>query len=196
MSAPRDGARLRETFREAIDIHDVPSVVRFPKGAVVKDIDALDRIDGIDVLYQDKNWDVLLVSVGALANLALDVAVQVGREGIGVTVIDPRWVKPLPESLVAMATAYQSVVVIENGIRHGGIASTISEIFRDAGLSIPIHSIGVPLEFIEHSKPAEILQDLGMNVQDLSRSIVEWHSCLKEEMQHHEDESVSRRPLH
>jgi 1-deoxy-D-xylulose-5-phosphate synthase len=113
-----------------------------------------------------------------------------------VTVIDPSWVKPLPESLVAMAAAYRSVVVIENGIRHGGIASTISEIFRDAGMSIPIHSIGVPLEFIEHSKPAEILQDLGMDVQELSRSIVEWHSCLKEEMQPHVDESVFRRPLH
>jgi 1-deoxy-D-xylulose-5-phosphate synthase len=196
VAAPRDGARLRETFREAIDIHDAPSVVRFPKGAVVKDIDALDRLDGIDVLYQDTNLDVLLVSVGALANLAIDVAVQVGREGIGVTVIDPRWVKPLPESLVAMAAAYRSVVVIENGIRHGGIASTISELFRDASLSIPIHSIGVPLEFIEHSKPAEIFQDLGMNVPDLSRSIVEWHSSLKEEMQPHEDESVFRRPLH
>jgi 1-deoxy-D-xylulose-5-phosphate synthase len=196
VAAPRDGARLRETFREAINIHDAPSVVRFPKGAVVKDIDALDRIDGIDVLYQDKNSDVLLVSIGALANLALDVAVQVGREGIGVTVIDPRWVKPLPESLVSMAARYRSVVVIENGIRHGGIASTISELFRDASLSIPIHSIGVPLEFIEHSKPAEIFQDLGMNVPDLSRSIVEWHSSLKEEMQPHEDESVFRRPLH
>lgn len=195
VAAPRDGARLRETFREAIDIHDAPSVVRFPKGAVVKDIDALERIDGIDVLYQDKNSDVLLVSVGALANLALDVAVQVGREGIGMTVIDPRWVKPLPKSLLTMARGYRSVVVIENGIRHGGIASTISEEFRDAGLSIPIHSIGVPLEFIEHSKPAEILQDLGINVQDLSRSIVEWHSS-KEEMQPHEDESVFRRPLH
>jgi 1-deoxy-D-xylulose-5-phosphate synthase len=196
VAAPRDGARLRETFREAINIHDAPSVVRFPKGAVVKDIDALDRIDGIDVLYQDKNSDVLLVSIGALANLALDVAVQVGREGIGVTVIDPRWVKPLPESLVSMAARYRSVVVIENGIRHGGIASTISELFRDASLSIPIHSIGVPLEFIEHSKPAEIFQDIGMNVPDLSRSIVEWHSSLKEEMQPHEDESVFRRPLH
>jgi 1-deoxy-D-xylulose-5-phosphate synthase len=196
VAAPRDGARLRETFREAINIHDAPSVVRFPKGAVVKDIDALDRIDGIDVLYQDKNSDVLLVSIGALANLALDVAVQVGREGIGVTVIDPRWVKPLPESLVSMAARYRSVVVIENGIRHAGIASTISELFRDASLSIPIHSIGVPLEFIEHSKPAEIFQDLGMNVPDLSRSIVEWHSSLKEEMQPHEDESVFRRPLH
>lgn len=196
VAAPRDGARLRETFREAIDIHDAPSVVRFPKGAVVKDIEALERIEGIDVLYQDKNRDVLLISVGALANLALDVAVQVGREGIGVTVVDPRWVKPLSATLLAMAQAYRSVVVIENGIRHGGIASSLSELFRDAGVSTPIHSIGVPLEFIEHSKPAEILQDLGITVPDISRSIVEWHSLLKEEMQPHEDESAFRRPLH
>lgn len=196
VAAPRDGARLRETFREAIDIHDAPSVVRFPKGAVVKDIEALERIEGIDVLYQDKNRDVLLISVGALANLALDVAVQVGREGIGVTVVDPRWVKPLSPTLLAMAIAYRSVVVIENGIRHAGIASSLSEMFRDAGVSTPIHSIGVPLEFIEHSKPAEIFQDLGITVPDISRSIVESHSRLKEEMQPREDESAFRRPLH
>ncbi len=196
VAAPRDGARLRETFREAIDIHDAPSVVRFPKGAVAKDIEALERIEGIDVLYQDKNRDVLLISVGALANLALDVAVQVGREGIGVTVVDPRWVKPLSPTLLAMALAYRSVVVIENGIRHGGIASSLSEMFRDAGVATPIHSIGVPLEFIEHSKPTEIFQDLGITVPDISRSIVEWHSLLKEEMQPHEDESAFRRPLH
>jgi 1-deoxy-D-xylulose-5-phosphate synthase len=196
VAAPRDGARLRETFREAIDIHDAPSVVRFPKGAVVKDIEALERIEGIDILYQDKSRDVLIVSVGALANLALDVAVQVGREGIGITVVDPRWVKPLSPTLMAMALAYRNVVVIENGIRHGGIASSLSEMFRDAGVSTPIHSIGVPLEFIEHSKPAEILQDLGITVPDISRSIVEWHSLLKEEMQPHEDESAFRRPLH
>ena len=196
VAAPRDGARLRETFREAIDIHDAPSVVRFPKGAVVEDIEAIERIEGIDVLYQDKNRDALLVSVGALANLSMDVAVQVGREGIGMTVVDPRWVKPLSPVLTAMAAGFKSVVVIENGIRHGGIASTLSEAFRDAGLNIPIHSLGVPLEFIEHSKPAEILQDLGITVQDISRSIVEWHSSAREEMQPHEGESVFRRPLH
>lgn len=202
VAAPRDGSRLRETFREAIDIQDAPSVVRFPKGPVVKDIEALERIEGIDVLYQDKSRDVLLISIGALANLALDVAVQVGREGIGVTVIDPRWVKPLSPTLMAMALAYRSVVVLENGIRHGGIASSLSEMFRDAGVSTPIHSIGVPLEFIEHSKPAEILQDLGITVPDISRSIVEWHSRqpssngLGEETQLPEDESAFRRPLH
>lgn len=196
VAAPRDGARLRETLREAVDIHDAPSMVRFPKGAVVKDIPAIERRDGIDILHVHASPDVLFVSVGALANLALDVAVQVSREGIGVTVVDPRWVKPIPASLVAMAQNYKSVVVVEDGIRHGGIASTLSELFRDAGISLPIHSIGVPLAFIEHSKRAEIMQDLGIDVPDISRSIVEWHSNFKAEMRPLGDESAFRRPLH
>ena len=124
--------------------------------------------------------------------MAVEAASQAYREGVGVTVIDPRWVKPLPQSLVTMAQRYKSVVVIEDGIRHGGIASTVSELFRDAGLQVPIHSVGVPLEFLEHSKRDEVLQDLGITVQNVTRSIVEWSSTLKEEMQFQADENASR----
>ena len=98
-----------------------------------------------------------------------------------------------------MAQRYKSVVVIEDGIKHGGIASTISEMFRDAGLTVPVHSIGVPLAFIEHSKRAEVLQDLGITVQNITRSLVTWSSSdlnVKEEMQLPQDESVNRKPLH
>jgi 1-deoxy-D-xylulose-5-phosphate synthase len=127
-----------------------------------------------------------------MASMAVEAASQVYREGVGVTVVDPRWVKPLPQSLVTMAQRYKSVVVIEDGIRHGGIASTVSELFRDAGLQVPIHSIGVPLEFLEHSKRDEVMQDLGITVQNIARSIVEWSSSLKEEMQFPVDENASR----
>jgi 1-deoxy-D-xylulose-5-phosphate synthase len=48
--------------------------------------------------------------------------------------------------------------------------------FRDARLEVPVHSIGVPLEFIEHSKRAEILEDLGITAQQIAREIVEWSS--------------------
>ncbi len=193
VGAPRDGTRLKELLREAVEISDAPTLIRFPKGAVVADIPAFERRDGIDVLYRGESADVLLVSIGALANLAVEAASQAYREGVGVTVIDPRWVKPLPESLITMARRYKSVVVIEDGIRHGGIASTISEMFRDASLEVPIHSIGVPLEFIEHSKRAEILSDLGITTQHILRSIVEWSSSLKEEMQFLEHENVDRK---
>ena len=191
VAAPRDGARLRETLRESLDINDAPTMVRFPKGAVQADIPAFERRDGIDVLYRGESADVLLVSVGALAAIAVEAASQAYREGVGVTVIDPRWVKPLPASLITMAQRYKSVVVLEDGIKHGGIASSISELFREAGLNIAIHSIGIPLEFIEHSKRAEILEDLGITARKISRDIVEWNST-SEEMQFPAHENVDR----
>jgi 1-deoxy-D-xylulose-5-phosphate synthase len=193
VAAPRDGARLKELLREAVAINDAPSMVRFPKGAVQEDIPAFERRDGIDVLYRGESADVLMISVGAMAAIAVEAASSAYREGVGVTVIDPRWVKPLPESLVRMAERYKSVVVLEDGIRHAGIGSAISEMFRDAGVLIPLHSIGVPLEFIEHSKRGEILSDIGITAQNISRSVVEWSSTLKEEMQLPSDENADRK---
>ena len=201
VAAPRDGARLREVLAEALLINDAPSMLRFPKGAIVADIPAFERRDGIDVLYRGESADVLLISVGAMAAMAVEAASQAYREGVGVTVIDPRWVKPLPQSLVTMATRYKSVVVLEDGIRHGGIASTISEMFRDAGLQVPIHSIGVPLTFFEHAKRAEILSELGITAQAISLNIVEWSASLKDgylsttEMQRPLDENADPRRL-
>ena len=201
VAAPRDAARLRETLREAVAISDAPSMVRYPKGAVQIDIPAFERRDGIDVLYRGESADVLLVSIGSMAAIAVEAASMAYREGVGVTVIDPRWVKPLPTSLITMSQRYKSVVVLEDGIKHGGIASSISEMFRESGLSAPIHSIGVPLEFIEHSKRSEILNDLGITAQNISRSIVEWNSAntstgantIMEEMQSPARENVDRK---
>ena len=192
VAAPRDGARLRETLREALEINDAPSMVRFPKGSVQADIPAFERREGIDVLYRGESADVLCISIGAMASIAVEAASQAYREGVGVTVIDPRWVKPLPQSLISMAERYKSVVVIEDGIKHAGIASSISELFREAGVQVPLHSIGVPLQFIEHSKRAEILEDLGITAQKISRDIVEWSSTV-EEMQFPAHENADRK---
>jgi 1-deoxy-D-xylulose-5-phosphate synthase len=193
VAAPRDAARLRETLREAVAINDAPTAVRFPKGAVQGDIPAFERRDGVDVLYRGESADVLLISIGSMASIAVEAASQAYREGVGVTVIDPRWVKPLPASLISMVDRYKSVVVLEDGIKHGGISSAISEQCREAGLNIAIHSIGVPLEFIEHSKRSEILEDLGITAQKISRDIVEWNSTV-EEMQFPERENADRKP--
>ncbi len=200
VAAPRDGQQLRETLREAIDISDAPSLIRFPKGAVNPDIPAFERRDGVDVLYRGESADILLVSIGAFAAIAVEAAAQAYREGVGVTVIDPRWVKPLPKSLVTMAQRYKSVVVLEDGIKHGGIASTISELFRESQLNVPVHSIGVPLTFLEHGKRIEILEELGITVQNITRSLVAWSISdfsteIKEEMQRPLDETENRKPL-
>jgi 1-deoxy-D-xylulose-5-phosphate synthase len=200
VAAPRDGQQLKETLREALDISDAPSLIRFPKGVVNPDIPAFERRDGVDVLYRGESADILLISIGAFAAIAVEAAGQAYREGVGVTVIDPRWVKPLPKSLVTMAQRYKSVVVLEDGIKHGGIASTVSELFRESQINVPVHSIGVPLTFLEHAKRSEILEDLGITVQNITRSLVAWSSSdfgldIKEEMPRPLDESERRKPL-
>lgn len=194
VAAPRDGARLQELLRESIAINDQPTAIRFPKGGVVADIPAFERRDGIDVLYRGESADVLVVSVGAMATIAVEAAAQAYREGVGVTVIDPRWVKPLAPAIITMAQRYSHVLVIEDGIRHGGIGSALAESMRDAGVEVPVHSIGIPLTFIEHSKRAEILTDLGITGQQIARSLVELRATgelpLMEGMQRPSDESV------
>jgi 1-deoxy-D-xylulose-5-phosphate synthase len=193
VAAPRDGARLRQALREAVQVSDRPTLLRFPKGAVQEDIPAFETRDGIDILYRGESADVLVISIGAMAAIAVEAASQAYLEGVGVTVVDPRWVKPLPQSLITMAQRYKSVVVLEDGIRNGGIASTLSEMFRDARLEIAIHSIGIPLEFIEHSKRSQILEDLGITSQKIAREIVEWSSTAIT-MQFPERENADRKP--
>lgn len=199
VAAPRDGARLRELLDEASLVSDSPTLLRFPKGAINSDLPAFERRDGVDVLYRGESPDILMIAVGAMAQLAVDAAAQAYREGVGVTVIDPRWVRPLPISTLArMSDRYSRIVVIEDGIKNGGISSALSDAFRELGIAIPIHSIGIPVDFFEHAKRNQILEDLGITVQSVARQLVSWFSsgAKQEGTQLHVDESASRKPTH
>ena len=176
VGAPRDGARLKELLRQCIAINNAPSMIRFPKGAIPADIAALDRVDGIDILHRGNTNQVLVISIGSMASMALEVAQLAHEESIEVTVIDPLWVKPMSSNVTALCAKYATVVVMEDGIKHAGIASTISESLREAGSQCSVHSIGVPLEFIEHSKRNEILDDLKITPTAIVQQIAGWIS--------------------
>ena len=176
VGAPRDGARLRELLRQCIAIDNAPSMIRFPKGAIPADIPALERVAGIDVLHRGATNQVLVISIGSMASMALEVAQLAHKESIEVTVVDPLWVKPMSLNVSALCAQYSTVVVMEDGIKHAGIASTISESLREAGSQCSVHSIGVPLEFIEHSKRNEILDDLKITPAAIVQQIAGWIS--------------------
>ena len=176
VGAPRDGERLKETLRACIAIENAPSMVRFPKGAVPSDIPALERVSGVDILHRGSTKQVLVISVGSMASMALEVARLAHEQSVEITVVDPLWVKPISPAVIAMCGEYSTVVVMEDGIKHAGIASTISEALRETGSQHSVHSIGIPLEFIEHSKRNEILEDLEITPTDIVRQISGWIS--------------------
>ncbi len=151
-------------------------MVRFPKGAVPQDIPAIERVAGVDILYRGSKKQVLIISIGSMAGMALDVAKHAHEKSIEVTVVDPLWVKPIAPSLLTMCSEYETVVVMEDGIKHAGIASSISEALRDGQIKCNLQSIGIPLEFIEHSKRAEILEDLEITPAAIVEQISGWVS--------------------
>ncbi|MHB1613759.1 MAG: 1-deoxy-D-xylulose-5-phosphate synthase [Actinomycetes bacterium] len=173
IAAPRDGATLRAELREAVDVDDAPTVLRFPKGACPPDIEPVARVGGVDLLRTQPDADVLLVSVGMMAGLALDVADRVAAQGIGVDVVDPRWVCPVDPALVELAEGHRLVVTVEDGMRHGGIGSLLRQELDDHGVTTPLLALGVDDGFPAHGSRAQVLAAVGLAAQAVSRRVVE-----------------------
>lgn len=181
VAAPRDGARLREELGEALDTKDGPTALRFPKGDLGEDIPALERVGGMDVLARPTaglGHDVVLVAVGAFASMALKVAERLRTQGIGVTVVDPRWVLPVPQSLVALARLHKLVVTVEDNGLSGGVGSAVSAALRADEIDTPCRDVGVPQRFLDHASRGEVLADAGLTDRHIARQITGWVAAL------------------
>jgi 1-deoxy-D-xylulose-5-phosphate synthase len=173
IAAPRDATRLREELGEAVAIDDGPTVVRFSKGSVGTEFDAARRTaDGVDVLREAPHRDVLIVTVGPMAKLGLQVAERLAAQGIGATVVDPRWVVPVPQSVIELAAEHRLVVTIEDGVRVGGIGTRIRQDLRAANVDTAVNELGLPDRFLEHGSRDFILEQVGLTAQAIARDVV------------------------
>ncbi|GAB2468821.1 1-deoxy-D-xylulose-5-phosphate synthase [Streptomyces incanus] len=173
LAAPRDADQVRAQLREAVQVTDAPTVVRFSKGAVGPAVPAVGRVGGMDVLREPgtDTPDVLLVSVGALAPMCLEIAGLLDRQGISTTVVDPRWVKPVDEAMAPLAEKHRVVVTVEDNSRVGGVGSTIAQALRDAGVDVPLRDFGIPPRFLDHASRAEVMAEIGLTAPDIARQV-------------------------
>ncbi|BBY29507.1 1-deoxy-D-xylulose-5-phosphate synthase [Mycolicibacterium sediminis] len=181
VAAPRDAARLREELVEALDVKDGPTAVRYPKAAVGDDIPAVERRSGVDVLAEPADGlssDVLLVAVGSFASMGLSVAERLRKQGIGVTVVDPRWVLPVSGVVVEMAVSHKLVVTLEDNGVHGGIGSAVSSALRSAEVDVPCRDVAMPQEFQDHASRNEVLTSVGLTDQHVARQVTGWVAAL------------------
>ncbi|MGW7556968.1 1-deoxy-D-xylulose-5-phosphate synthase, partial [Streptomyces rimosus] len=171
IAAPRDADQLRAELREAVDVDDAPTVLRFPKESVGAPVPALERTGGVDILARSERADVLLVSVGVMAPVCLGAAELLAERGIGVTVVDPRWVKPVDPALVRLAAGHTSVAVVEDNSRSGGVGAAVGQALRDAGVDVPLRTFGIPEQFLAHAKRGEVLADIGLTPAEIAGRI-------------------------
>ncbi|MEW1907923.1 1-deoxy-D-xylulose-5-phosphate synthase [Kitasatospora sp. NPDC085895] len=177
LAAPRDADQVRAQLREAVEVPDAPTVVRYSKGSVGPAVPAIGKVGGMDVLREsgegggDRRADVLIVSVGAMAPLCLEAAELLDAQGITSTVVDPRWVKPVDKALPGLAAEHRVVVTVEDNGRVGGVGSAIAQALRDADVDLPLRDFGIPQEFLDHAKREEILAEIGLTAPDVARQV-------------------------
>ncbi|GAA0448373.1 1-deoxy-D-xylulose-5-phosphate synthase [Streptomyces sp. NPDC046215] len=173
IAAPRDADQLRAQLREAVDVDDAPTVIRFPKETVGEPLPAVARVGGMDVLAHPETdgAQVLLVAVGAMAPVCLEAADLLTARGTSCTVVDPRWVKPVDEALPALAARHSLVAVVEDNSRTGGVGWAVAQALRDADVDVMVRTFGIPEQFLPHAKRGEVLADLGLTPAEIAGRI-------------------------
>ncbi|MEV4501996.1 1-deoxy-D-xylulose-5-phosphate synthase [Streptomyces klenkii] len=175
IAAPRDADQVRAQLREAVEVKDAPTVVRYSKGTVGPAVEAVGRVGGMDVLRKPADGverpDVLIVSVGALAPMCLEIAGLLDKQGISATVVDPRWVKPVDPALPGLAAEHRVVVTVEDNSRVGGVGSAVAQALRDAGVDLPLRDFGIPPRFLDHASRKEVMAEIGLTAPDIARQV-------------------------
>jgi 1-deoxy-D-xylulose-5-phosphate synthase len=165
LTAPRDPEELGRALREAIDVDDAPTVIRFSKQNPPAVLPAVRTVGSVEVLAEpsaDAAVELLLVGLGEMATTAMAVAEKLTAQGHGVRVVDPRWCLPVSGDLVKLARFAGAVAVLEDNLVVGGVGSQVTAAMRDAGLTLPVHLHGIPKRFLQHASRGEVLEEIGL----------------------------------
>ena len=172
LAAPRDEDTLRAELCDALDVSDALTVLRYRKGSLPDPMPALRSVGGADVLLDEAGADssprVLIVGTGACAPDAIEAGRRLAADGIGVTVVDPRWLLPLSLDLVDMAAGYDAVISVEDGIVHGGFGWALRDGLTQA--ATPVRCLGVPQVFPEHGERAQMIAGFGYDADGIERA--------------------------
>ncbi|GAB3644603.1 1-deoxy-D-xylulose-5-phosphate synthase [Glycomyces tarimensis] len=172
IAAPRDEATLREEFAEALAVDDGPTMLRFPTGAIpAENLEAVDAREGLDFLVESDEAELLIVACGSLAGIAVGAAELLAADGVGATVVDPRWISPVPDALVKLAGQYKIVATVEDGIRTGGFGDALAQALRDSGDDVPLVDFGVARDWHPHGTRGELLTELGLTSEAIAERI-------------------------
>ena len=173
LAAPRDGAQVRRQLREALEVSDGPTVLRFPKGVVAHPIDRVRQLGALDVLHETSQGavDLLIVGVGVMAATSIGVAEKLEAQGLSVRVVDPRWVLPVSSDLLTAVNEATTVAVIEDNLVSGGIGSAVTLAVRQAGRNTSVHCYGIPKEFLRHASRGQVLEQIGLTPDAIATSL-------------------------
>lgn len=168
IATPSDEQECRQLLQSAYE-HSGPSAVRYPRGTGTgvpagSDLAAL-PLGKANLVRQGA--DIALLNFGTRLAEAIEAA-----ERLNASVIDMRWVKPLDEeAVIEAAQQHKAIVTIEDHAVMGGAGSAVLECLAAHQKTLPSLNLGIPDQYIEGAKPAQMYSDIGLNAEGIERQI-------------------------
>jgi len=177
LMAPRDEAMLLHMLRTALE-YDGPIALRYPRGAALGvPLPSEDEIRPVEIGTGEilrEGSRVALLGYGTGVEKSLEAADLLAEEGLGVTVADARFAKPLDQALISqLAAEHELVVTVEEGVVAGGFGSGVLEWLNDAGAlgTTRVLRVGLPDRFVTHGKPALLHREVGFTGKAIAERI-------------------------
>lgn len=172
---PKDEDEFADMLWTMANYDAGPTAIRYPRGAIsgkpLKAEPELLEIGKAEVICQGD--DVCLIGLGTMFEMAEKAKLQLEAKGYSVTLINPRWIKPLDVATIAQFAAQSRVVcTLEDHVLHNGFGCAVIEALNDSGVRVPVERIAWPDAFVEHGKP-NILRELhGITAEDCVRKVL------------------------
>lgn len=169
VTAPKDGVEMLALLRLGIEQNEGPFSLRYPRANVPTAVPSIDEIPPIEF----GTWEVLrrgkgvaILAVGTMVGPSLEAARILEAEGIGVSVINCRFLKPFDEETLAWAAANHDVIItVEEGTVVNGFGAMMARELgsgRWSDAPITVEALGVPDRLIDHATRDEQLEEVGL----------------------------------
>ena len=174
--APKDPDELRRMMATSME-HNGPSAIRYPRGGcstIWKRVEmSCIPIGKAEMLVSGA--DAAIVALGPLCGAAVQGAEELRGEGIDVSIVNARFVRPLDETLILeLAASCRRLVVVEENAMAGGLGSAILELLSDKGLNdVVVKRLGLPDRFIEHGSQSILRDSVGLTSVRIAEAVRE-----------------------
>ncbi len=183
LMAPRDEAMLVHMLRTALTFDGGPVALRYPRGVgmgvPLPEEPSVIPLGTGEILREAETGGgagtvrVALLGYGTGVAMALAAADLLVSHGLGVTVADARFAKPLDAGLAAqLAAEHDLLVTVEEGVLSGGFGSAVWESLSDAGITARILRVGLPDRYVTHGAPKLLHAEVGFTPERIAERVL------------------------
>jgi 1-deoxy-D-xylulose-5-phosphate synthase len=179
VTAPKDGREMLGLLRAGVERQSGPFCLRYPRDVVPDAVPPAVEIPAVPYATWEvvrKGQDVAVLAVGTMVLPALAAAELLAGEGLSVTVVNCRYLKPHDElTLAAVVADHKQVLTVEEGTVINGFGAYIGRVIGEMDPTVRVSALGVPDRLVTQASRARQLALCGLDAAGIARRVRALH---------------------